>query len=129
MSPPAISKGRVSPPSGKGRLSPPSSKAGRDLAKHRRSPTAPEPSSVKESNGAAAAGAHPIGKTWAGADKGEREEEYEHGVASSGERERERAARRADRRRRLAAMFDEGREDWRDRLRPIEVGEGAVDGV
>lgn len=40
----------------------------------------------------------------------------------------DRAARR-ERRRRAAALRDDGEDNWRDRLRPIEVGEGAVEGA
>ncbi|KAJ3505458.1 hypothetical protein NLJ89_g7406 [Agrocybe chaxingu] len=109
-SPSATSKGRASPPVAKGRLSPATSlkgrtsppakgrlspatagKAARDVAKHRRSPTAPEPSMLRESDPPV----HPLGKTWAGAEKEERDDEYEHGGAcSSGERERERERER-----------------------------------
>lgn len=39
---------------------------------------------------------------------------------------RDRAARR-ERRRRHAALRDGGEDNWRDRLRPIEVGEGAIE--
>jgi serine/threonine-protein kinase TTK/MPS1 len=96
---PSASKGRVSPPTAKGRNSPPNERgrlspainAGREVAKHRRSPTAPEPptsaSMMRESNGVSS---NPIGKTWAGASRGERDDEYDQGHASSGERERER---------------------------------------
>jgi len=70
LNPPvAILKGRTSPTT-KGRLSPASvSSVVRDIARHRRSPTAPEPNAA----------------IW---DRGEKEEE--HGYASAGERARER---------------------------------------
>lgn len=52
--------------------------------------------------------------------------------STSRERDRQReraAARRVERRRRAAAWREEVQGDWSNRLRPIEVGEGAVDGV
>jgi len=86
---PPVSKGRVSPPS-KGRLSPPAASnvgAGREVARHRRSPTAPEPSSLRDSE------QQPTGKTWAGAggERGTtREEDYEYERERERERERDR---------------------------------------
>ena len=94
VSPPAATKGRVSPPTAKGRLS---SQVGREVAKHRRSPTAPEAPTtsgmIREPN----TPSNGVGKTWAGTDvdRVEREDEYEcGGAASSGEKDREREKER-----------------------------------
>lgn len=94
---PAATKGRVSPPTTKGRLSPASSQVGREVAKHRRSPTAPEAPTTSGMIRDANAPSNAIGKTWAGTsvDEAEREDDYEYGgAASSGERERERERER-----------------------------------
>ncbi|KAF9561812.1 Pkinase-domain-containing protein [Agrocybe pediades] len=90
-SPPVV-KGRV-PPASKGRLSPSASSnlgAAREVARHRRSPTAPQPSTLKESEQEPQ---QPAGKTWAGA-SGEkasmRDEDYEYDRERERERERDR---------------------------------------
>ena len=96
LSPPGATgtKGRTSPPTAKGRLSPNTAASkvggasinGRDLAKHRRSPTAPEPPTtsglMRDASGVREP--QPVGKVWAGVDR-------EDGYISTGERERERA--------------------------------------
>ncbi|KAF8158393.1 hypothetical protein B0H34DRAFT_454137 [Crassisporium funariophilum] len=95
LSPSTAGKGRTSPPTARGRLSPASSQAGREVAKHRRSPTAPDPPTMSGMIRDAGAGSNVVGKTWAGADRGEREEDYEYGCATNaGDRERERDAQR-----------------------------------
>ncbi|KAF9454714.1 Pkinase-domain-containing protein [Macrolepiota fuliginosa MF-IS2] len=77
-------KGRVSPSGTKGRLSPPTSRpapsTGKDYARHRRSPTAPDLPTTSNLVGAGTS-LPTSGKTWAAS---EREEEYHS------ERERER---------------------------------------
>ena len=109
VSPPAAAKGRVSPPSAKGRLS---SQIGREVAKHRRSPTAPEAPTTSGMIRDPNAPSNGVGKTWAGAgvDRVEREDDYEcGGAASSGERDRERERER-----------DKDRERERERERDRE---------
>ena len=106
VSPPAATKGRVSPPTAKGRLS---SQVGREVAKHRRSPTAPEAPTTSGMIRDPNTPSNGVGKTWAGTgvDRVEREDEYEcGGVASSGEKDREREKER-----------DKEREQERDRER------------
>jgi serine/threonine-protein kinase TTK/MPS1 len=66
------------------------------VAKHRRSPTAPEAHTTSGMIGDPNASSNGIGKTWAGTgvDRVEREDDYEYGgVASFGERERGREIR------------------------------------
>ena len=94
VSPPAPTKGRVSPPSAKGRLS---SQIGREVASHRRSPTAPEAPTtsgmIRDQN----APSNSVGKTWTGTcvDRVERGDDYEYGgAASAKERDRERERER-----------------------------------
>ena len=109
VSPPAAAKGRVSPPSAKGRLS---NQIGREVAKHRRSPTAPEAPTTSGMMRDPNAPVNGVGKTWAGAgvDRAEREDDYEcGGVASSGEKDRERERER-----------DKDRERERERERDRE---------
>ena len=90
VSPPVATKGRVSPPTAQGRLS---SQVGREVAKHRRSPTAPEVPTTSGMIRDPNTPSNGVGKTWAGTgmDRVEKEDEYEGGGApSSGERDRER---------------------------------------
>ena len=96
------SRGRVSPPaSTKGRVSPPN-QIGREVAKHRRSPTAPASEAPATSGMIRGAGT--------GVDRVEREDDYEGGgAASSGERDRERERER-----------DKDRERERERERDRE---------
>ena len=110
LSPPAATKGRVSPPTAKGRLSPASSQVGREVARHRRSPTAPEVPTTSGMIRDPNTPSNVVGKTWAGTgvDRVEREDEY-GGVASSGERERERER-----------GWERERERERDRERDVE---------
>ena len=106
VSPPAPTKGRVSPPSAKSRLS---SQVGREVAKHRRSPTAPEAPTTSGMIRDPNTPSNGVGKTWAGTDV-EREDEYECGGApSSVERDRERERER-----------DKDRERERERERDKE---------
>ncbi|KAH9480282.1 Serine/threonine-protein kinase mph1 [Psilocybe cubensis] len=87
-SPPAATKGRVSPPTAKGRLSP-NPVVAKELAKHRRSPTAPESRNLE----VAPEKSQPVGKTWAAADRRDSNEEFEFAVPAlpaGRERERER---------------------------------------
>ena len=94
MSPPAATKGCVSLPSAKGQLS---SQIGREVAKHRRSPTAPEAPTTSGMIRDPNAPSDGVGKTLAGTgiDRDEREDDYEGGgAASSGERDRERERER-----------------------------------
>lgn len=112
LSPPAATKGRASPPTAKGRLSPASSQIGREVAKHRRSPTAPEAPTTSGMIRDPNTPSNGVGKTWAGTgtDRAEREDEYEYGgVASSGEKEHEREGDR-----------DKDREKERERVRDRE---------
>lgn len=112
LSPPAATKGRVSP-TAKGRLSPASSQIGREVAKHRRSPTAPEAPTTSGMMRDPNTPSNGVGKTWAGtsADRAEKEDEYEYGgVPSSGERERERQ-------REMDKDKDRERERERERVR------------
>jgi serine/threonine-protein kinase TTK/MPS1 len=114
LSPPAATKGRVSPPTAKGRLSPASSQIGREVAKHRRSPTAPEAPTTSGMIRDPNTPSNGVGKTWAGtsADRAEREDEHEYGgLPSSGERERERQRERDK---------DQDRERERERERKRE---------
>jgi serine/threonine-protein kinase TTK/MPS1 len=109
VSPPAATKGRVSPPTSKGRLS---SQVGREVALHRRSPTAPEAPTTSGMIRDPNTPSNVVGKTWAGTgvDRVEKEDEYEcGGVASSGERDRERGRER-----------DKDREKERERERDRE---------
>ena len=109
VSPPAATKGRVSPPIAKGRLS---SQVGREVAKHRRSPTAPEAPTTSGMIRDPNTPSNGVGKTWAGTDmdRVEREDEYECGGAvSSGEKDRERERER-----------DKDRERERERERDRE---------
>ena len=109
VSPPEAIKGRVSPPSAKGRLS---SQIGREVAKHRRSPTAPEAPTTSGMIRDPNVPSNGVGKTWAGTgvDRVEREDDYEGGeAASSGERDRERERER-----------DKDRERERERERDKE---------
>ncbi|KAF8817037.1 kinase-like protein [Phlegmacium glaucopus] len=119
LSPPAATKGRVSPPTAKGRLSPVPSQVGREMAKHRRSPTAPEAPTTSGMIRDPSAPPNAIGKTWAGTavDKVEREDEYEYGgAASSGERERDRErGRDKDRERERERERDRERDRERER--------------
>ena len=111
VSPPTAIKGRVSPPSAKSRLS---SQIGREVAKHRRSPTAPEAPTTSGMIRDPSAPSNGVGKTWAGTgvDRVEREDDYEcGGAASSGERDRERERERDK---------DRERERERDRDRERE---------
>ena len=118
LSPPAATKGRISPSAEKGRLSPASSQIGREVAKHRRSPTAPEAPTtsgmIRDSN----TPSNVVGKTWVGTgvDKVERDD-YEYGGAtSSEERERERERER-DKEREKEREWERERERDRDRER------------
>lgn len=93
VSPPAATKGRVSPPTAKSRLS---SQVVREVAKHRRSPTAPEAPTTSGMIRDPNTPSNGVGKTWAGTgvDRVE-EDEYEcGGAASSRERDREREKER-----------------------------------
>ncbi|PPQ77476.1 hypothetical protein CVT25_011346 [Psilocybe cyanescens] len=93
-SPPAA-KGRVSPPAAKGRVSPPTAKgrlspnpiAGREIAKHRRSPTAPEPRNIES---IAPEKPQPVGKTWTSAERADGRDEYEFAVPAIPAERRER---------------------------------------
>ena len=99
----------MSPPTAKARLS---SQVGREVAKHRRSPTAPEAPTTSEMIRDPNTPSNGVGKTWAGTgvDRVEREDEYECGGApSSGERDREREKER-----------DKDREKERERERDKE---------
>ncbi|TFK28082.1 Pkinase-domain-containing protein [Coprinopsis marcescibilis] len=80
-------KGRISPPA-KGRLSPQTApRVARDVAKHRRSPTAPEhPTTSNQLGGQRTV---PSARTWA---NGDREDDFDG--ASSGEKDRERERER-----------------------------------
>ncbi|PPQ65143.1 hypothetical protein CVT24_011038 [Panaeolus cyanescens] len=123
LSPPT-SKGRLSPPTAKGRLSPsapkgPSppaaSKIAKEVAKHRRSPTAPEPITNGSSLREASAG--PGAKSWGNVEKVE--EEYDYAAEREREREKEREREREREQQEQAERAE--REKERERRQPPQL--------